>query len=1093
MNDYTSFYTGSSNPQSSPTVANGYVYLHSNGYLYQFDANDVSSPIHEIAVAGYESSPAVANGYVYVGSSDGTIYKLDASDVAIVDETYSAPGGEFDLSPAVANGYVYIGSDYPGGFYQLNASTLALVSNFSTGYVSDSAAVTDDYVYFGNTGHNSSGADVSGLFQLRASNIMQQNPSPACIDTRTHGAYSQIQDAVDAAIDGDTIYCAGSFNENVLVNKMVNIYGNYSGVEVSASDSGSPVFHITSNYVNITNFTVSGASSSYGIYLDSVSGVNVFNTSESGNSYGIELDYSNNNNILNNTMAGNGYGFYVNYSNDNQIGYNNVLSTISSNFGSLPSEGGSCPFLYTWNGTGYGILTDISAESGTLGIMAANGSYKKSPPGDYAKIKGSQLQPVNGSYDLQVTEESDEIGYVDQLSLLTIDHSSDFDVYPGLLRSNVSAIYTVGKSPIAPVSCIDANGKNCLDEVSKIDGHYAKAFDDGTMNVITLNFGDISNASNIKLILTGFSTYGNGSSNPHYIELLNASGDWVTIYDQNTIKRPSGIPRTYVVDLTPFSAMANVNNYTLRLGFVRSSFDYVAVDTTPQQNFTIHTYQPTSADLHFRGYSSKSADIVPNLDYNSVVPFSDFSNPSGNFTKYGDVTSLVINPDDEYAIMHHGDEISVTFPFENLTPSGDVRDFLLYSFLYFKADTSANGSTVDPLPFAAMSKYPYGSNESYPSDAEHQAYLAQWNTRQYNGSSSVFGGSLPYSSDNVVFNNSITGGAESTGLNFLSETDSAVVNNTISNTKTGIEVDSSSGMLLDRNIVSNPIQDGVDIFSTSSSNVTRNDIDSSHGDGMYFDSESSGLLIDSNNISNGEYAGLRLEWVDSSNVTRNNIVNCSEDAGLYVEEMTNSVFSGNNLQNDYYGMEVYDSSGLVLDNNSLTNTQGDGMNLYYTDSSNVTNNNFLNISEEGLYLYEMTDSVVSGNNVSDSDSEGMDVEYSSGMLFANNTHFNTTYYDGFYLYDVTSSLFSGNNVSNSGYDGYEVDQSTGNQFINDSVRNSTLFDFDSYDGSLNNGTGFDIGPIVSFTSNDSSFRNASSPAPVPNRIPEHGEIHQCHE
>jgi hypothetical protein len=47
-------------------------------------------------------------------------------------------------------------------------------------------------------------------------------------------------------------------------------------------------------------------------------------------------------------------------------------------------------------------------------------------------------------------------------------------------------------------------------------------------------------------------------------------------------------------------------------------------------------------------------------------------------------------------------------------------------------DTSiftAEGTTIGPLPFAAMSKYPYGPAEHYPDDEEHREYQRKYNTR----------------------------------------------------------------------------------------------------------------------------------------------------------------------------------------------------------------------------------------------------------------------------------------------------------------------------------------------------------------------------
>jgi hypothetical protein len=42
---------------------------------------------------------------------------------------------------------------------------------------------------------------------------------------------------------------------------------------------------------------------------------------------------------------------------------------------------------------------------------------------------------------------------------------------------------------------------------------------------------------------------------------------------------------------------------------------------------------------------------------------------------------------------------------------------------------SATPDSLGPLPFHAMSRYPYGPGEHYPDDEAHRAYLARYNTR----------------------------------------------------------------------------------------------------------------------------------------------------------------------------------------------------------------------------------------------------------------------------------------------------------------------------------------------------------------------------
>ena len=184
--------------------------------------------------------------------------------------------------------------------------------------------------------------------------------------------------------------------------------------------------------------------------------------------------------------------------------------------------------------------------------------------------------------------------------------------------------------------------------------------------------------------------------------------------------------------------MFNTSDHHVFLGLSTTLYDYIGFDTTPQQNLTITNIQPISADLHWRGYSA--IDNVnatePKFNYYDTNTIPLYSNPRGNFTNYGDVTPLLNQSDDEYVIMRHGDEMSLTFPYDGGPAEGTQRDFMLYSYAYYKQANDTNGSTVEPLPFMNMSTYPPLSNESYPYDAEHQNYLSTWNQRYYDGSSS---------------------------------------------------------------------------------------------------------------------------------------------------------------------------------------------------------------------------------------------------------------------------------------------------------------------------------------------------------------------
>jgi outer membrane protein assembly factor BamB len=117
---------------SSPTVTGGFVYVGSgDGNIYCLSEAtgdkvwnyttwfNSAGPSHGYYWGNGVSAPAVANGQVYVGSTDFSVFCLDAAlGKPIWNFTTRA---EAAAAPAIADGAVLVGS-YDGGLYCLNAT-----------------------------------------------------------------------------------------------------------------------------------------------------------------------------------------------------------------------------------------------------------------------------------------------------------------------------------------------------------------------------------------------------------------------------------------------------------------------------------------------------------------------------------------------------------------------------------------------------------------------------------------------------------------------------------------------------------------------------------------------------------------------------------------------------------------------------------------------------------------------------------------------------------------------------------------------------------------------------------------------------------
>ncbi|MFI6724967.1 PQQ-binding-like beta-propeller repeat protein [Streptomyces atratus] len=137
---------------TSPTVADGVVYIGSSKRVYALDAATGNKKWAYATGGAVGSSPTVADKVVYVGCSSKRVYALDA--VTGNKKWVFDTGGEVEGAPMVADGVVYIGS-FDHNVYALDAVTGNKKWAYATGdRVQSSPAVADGVVYVGSFDHN---------------------------------------------------------------------------------------------------------------------------------------------------------------------------------------------------------------------------------------------------------------------------------------------------------------------------------------------------------------------------------------------------------------------------------------------------------------------------------------------------------------------------------------------------------------------------------------------------------------------------------------------------------------------------------------------------------------------------------------------------------------------------------------------------------------------------------------------------------------------------------------------------------------------------------------------------------------------------
>ncbi len=150
------------------------------------------------------------------------------------------------------------------------------------------------------------------------------------VDDSGGANYTKIQDAIDNATEGDTIWVwEGTYYENVVVNKTVSLVGN--GSEVTTIDGGGngSVVKIMAAWVNISGFQVTGSGDdpwNSGIYVESNHN-QIFENNCSNIHNGITLNYSNDCTLEKNTCSNNNHGISLRGSSNDCTITNNICSS----------------------------------------------------------------------------------------------------------------------------------------------------------------------------------------------------------------------------------------------------------------------------------------------------------------------------------------------------------------------------------------------------------------------------------------------------------------------------------------------------------------------------------------------------------------------------------------------------------------------------------------------------------------------------------------------------------------------------------------------------------------------------------------------
>lgn len=415
---------------------------------------------------------------------------------------------------------------------------------------------------------------------------------------------------------------------------------------------------------------------------------------------------------------------------------------------------GSCPMIWTWDGKQFRFISDVLGIA-PLGASSGDGEYFPVDHDEYIQIPGDALRAVSGKYEIRVTEELSEVSYLDQIELLAVDHPAGIDIftnekwkgppYPEFRLFGVSR-------RLYPKRARDGEGRDVSPALMARDRKYVDTFrrdrnGKAELHALELDFGrDAAPLNKAVMVLNGWVDWADGSTFlaaaqetkegliPPYLQVRDAHGNWETVIQD--MGMPDGKPKTIAVDLSgKFPRGSREIRIVTNLCVYWDEIFLGEDSGAPLVN--IGHVPAISGELRFRGFSATKIDPdrrqPEEFLYADVKAASAWNPTPGLYTRYGDVKELLESVDDRFAILGSGDEVRLRF-LADLLPQlqpGWRRDFIMKVDGWAK-DRDANtaySQTVEPLPFHAMSAYPYSRDEHFPKDAIHEKYRKEYNTR----------------------------------------------------------------------------------------------------------------------------------------------------------------------------------------------------------------------------------------------------------------------------------------------------------------------------------------------------------------------------
>jgi len=404
---------------------------------------------------------------------------------------------------------------------------------------------------------------------------------------------------------------------------------------------------------------------------------------------------------------------------------------------------GSCPFVYALNGeTGVWSFVSDALGRSPIGLLYDGVHLAGWDAREWLFIDGATLRAdAAGRLQVDYTEELWEVAFLDEATLMAVDHPEGTGVVPNertIPGVTEKKLFTVARPRPVRAAFSDASGRSedVTARLARRDQVYVgpgpETFYQGVRkeHSLVLDLGDVAAGDRVVLFLSGWIFYTDTSINvslsqrkdlahfPPVLEVPDGAGGWKVAME--SFGFPAGKTKTMPVDLT---GLVDPKDPRVRIRTTMAIFwdeAFVTVND-PAVEVVTTLLSPASAVLSERGFPRgyrETPDGPEVFDHGDVSTAPRWEDVPGRVTRLGDVTEFLSKADDRWVAFKGGDAIRITYDASKLPPlaAGWRRDWILVSDGWDKDfdKNTVTGQSYGPWPFHAMSAYPYPETERHP-------------------------------------------------------------------------------------------------------------------------------------------------------------------------------------------------------------------------------------------------------------------------------------------------------------------------------------------------------------------------------------------